>query len=665
MYYYQCTLTVIKKHQLTLAEMINIILNETIPCNFFVITFSDLHSSRKSTLIRDYLGKVTYTIEMPSKFKYTYDERGLSVYNATLLKQWPNNAKYLWFAPEKALKEAVSCGSAILRMSLHYGYKLQVLSDDAVFKDQVLDSYLKCVCSNLKEIIQGSHELQQILSSAAIHINIIDNDTRKGAREFHSLISHHLSSNLHIAWLTMNDIKELDIPLIQRQKRQRQIDFVVVEARIRSIIYAAALHSQISEIPVTFIIVCSKNNTTSDRDKAKNTLLKAIRNEVKKLNLQLQEPTILVLDPSSSDDMKKLNQELDKRVNAQFLAKRHIKLSWLFLRSALSSSSEDVVISYSKLKNIAEKIGIKDREYEEFLETFTKFMSILYLPAFKPLQNVVILRPVEFINKLSTLFEMPKGFNGIYMMEQLNEKIPNKELADAIVNALCSLGLALKTTAGQVDTRTSPLENPNTLLIFIPLARGDTSHMHVSEKSKSSLFILFNTEIYLPIPDCQSFFASELLILKGSSLLTDKVSKPNIFKMLLQITHHEYNITLIFQSTYIEVIVENYVGRGDDVLGKILQSCKDALVRMSSILIKFSYKLALECLEQVQISPAGYIELPKRKLEFLPNKKLCHDCEETVSLLRKKWREVIQRVSHFYHDLYMSCYFCHRCMTMK
>ena len=665
MYYYQCTLTVIKKHQLTLAEMRNIILNETIPCNFFVITFSDLHSSRKSTLIRDYLGKATYTIEIPSKFKYTYDEKGLSVYNATLLKQWPNNAKYLWFAPEKALKEAVSCGSAILRMSLHYGYKLQVLSDDAVFKDQVLDSYLKCVCSNLKEIIQGSHELQQILSSAAIHISIIDNDTRKGAREFHSLISHHLSSNLHIAWLTMNDIKELDIPLIQRQKRQRQIDFIVVEARIRSIIYAAALHSQISEIPVTFIMMCSKNNTTSDRDKAKNTLLKAIRNEIKKLSLQLQEPTILVLDPSSSDDMKKLNHELDKMVNAQCLAKRHIKLSWLFLHSAILSSLDDVVISYSKLKNIAEKIGIKDREYEEFLETFTKFMSILYLPAFKPLQNVVILRPVEFINKLSTLFEMPKGFNGIYMMEQLNEKIPNKELADAIVNALCSLGLALKTTAGQVDMQTSPLKNPSTPLVFIPLARDDTSHMHIEKSSIASLFILFNTEINLPIPDCLSFFASELLTLKGSSLLTDEISKPNIFKILLHITHHDYIITFIFHGTYIEITVENYVGRDDDTLGKILQSCKDALDRMSSVLIKFTYKLALECLAQAQVSTAGYIDLSKKGFEFLPNKKLCHNCEVSANLLRKKWREVIQKVSRSYHDLYMSYYFCHRCMTMK
>ena len=638
--------------------MINIILNEVIPCNFFIITFFDLHSSRKSTLIRDYLEKVTYTIERSSTPKYICNEKGLSVYNATLLKQWPNN-EYLWFAQTKALKEAVSCGSAILQKSFHYGYKLQLPSDDApsyVFKNQILDSHLDFVRSNLKKIIQHSHELQQILSSAAIHINIIDNDTREGAREFLSLISHHLSNNLSITWLTMNDVKELDIPLIQRQKKQRQTN-LVVEAKIRSIIYAA---KETSEIPVTFIIMCSKDNTISERDKAKDTLLKAIKNEIKRLSLPLQEPTILVLDPSSSDDMKKLNRELDK--NAQCLARRHIKLSWLFLRSAVSSL-DNVVISYGKLKNIAEKIGIKDREYKEFLETFTKFMSILYLPTFKPLQNVVILRPVEFVNKLSILFEKSKGFNGIYNMEQIKEKFPNKELADAIVNALCSLGLALETTAEQVDKRTSALKDPSTPLVFIPLARGDTSHMHILGKSSiASLFILFNTESNLPIPDCQSSFASELLALRGSSLVTSEVYNPNIFKILLQITGHDYEIIFIFQGTYIEVIVENYVGRGDNVLGKIVQSCKDALVRMSSVLVKFSYKLALECLGPVQISTAGYIDLSKKKFEFLLNKRLCHDCEVSAILLRKKWRDVIQKVSHSYHDLYMSYKFYHRCM---
>ena len=89
----------------------------------------------KSTLTRDYLGKAgDIQIEIPSRFKYTYNEKGLSVYNATLLKQWPNNAKYLWFAPEKALNVAVSCGSAILCMSLQGTY-IEVIVENYVGRD--------------------------------------------------------------------------------------------------------------------------------------------------------------------------------------------------------------------------------------------------------------------------------------------------------------------------------------------------------------------------------------------------------------------------------------------------------------------------------------------------------------------------------------------------
>ena len=611
--------------------MISIILYESIPCNLFFISFFDLHSSRKSTLIRDCLEMVTSTP------KYTCNERGLSIYNATLLKQWPNN-EYLWFAPTKTLKEAVSCGSAILRMSFHYGCELQELSDDApndVFKDQILDSHLNFVCSNLKEIVRYSHDFQQI--SAAVHINIIDNDTRKGAREFLSLISHHLSNNLHITWLTMNDVKESKT----KQKRFRHTLGVDLESKIQSTIhYAAEIHSQ---SPVIFIIMCSISDTTSERDEAKETLLKAIKNEIKRLSLhQLQQPTILVLDQFSSDDMKKLNHELEKIVNAQCLAKKYIKLSWLFLHSAVSAL-KDVVISYSKLKDIAEKIGIKDREYDEFLQTFTKFMSILHLPAFKPLQDVVILHPVEFINKLSTLFKMPKDFNGIYNMEQLNKKIPDKELADAIVNALCSLGLALKTTGDKVDKRTSALKDPDTHLVFIPLARSGP----IIERSyTTSLFIVLDTKVSLP--DCQSFFVSQLLALKGSSLLTGEVYQPNIFKILVQTPHHDYIVAFIFQGTYIEVVMEDYSVRGD-VFGKILQSCKEALVRMSSVQ---TYKLALECLGPAQVSTAEYIDPAKREFEFFnPNIKLCHHCEASTSPLRKKWKEVVQKVRYPCHNL--------------
>lgn len=629
-----------------MTKLKEIISNETISCNFFLVNFL---GPEKSTLILNFLKNALYAIPHWLKPLSTleHNEKGLSVYNVTLVQHEHDN-ECLWLAPTKVLNEARSCGSAILHMGiLHcYDIELQFKGTSDVFGERILDGHLDLVCKNMEQIIQYNYELQQILSSEAFHINILDNGFGKGAMEFVTLIFHHTSNNLGFICLTMNDVKELEKSFHERQKDTTgNLPAVRKELRISHFLQHAA--EMFFKSPITFIIICSEQDSINDRKKAEEILYQAIEKETAWLELESFQASVLVLDLSSFDDMKKLNQALDKEVKAQCQVKRNVKLSWIFLHSALSSSS-DVIISYSKLKDIAEKLNIKEIEYKEFLETFTKFMSILYLPTFKPLEDFVILRPVEFINKLSTLFRTPGGkeFNGIYTMEQLIETFANKELTDVIVSTLNTFGLALETKSDKVDKRTSELCHPPISLIFIPLARS--GHISVSEKLfLTSLFILFNSKT--PLPDCQSFFASELLKLRGSSLLTGSNYKyqPNVFKILIQTTRQECIISFIWQGTYIEVAID-YDELTSELLNKVLQCCREALAKMSSILRKFSYKFALKCVTPDQKSTTNYIDPAKRVFEVFPKNQLCHHCEALSSPLRKKWKEVLQKVSQSY-----------------
>ncbi|XP_019860337.1 PREDICTED: uncharacterized protein LOC109588633 [Amphimedon queenslandica] len=413
------------------------------------------------------------------------------------------------------------------------------------------------------------------------------------------------------------------------------------ESQISCIIHQAVeIQSQSSEVPIKFIIACSDKDTKGHRDEAKRLLLKAINKETARLSEPLQ-VSVLVLDPSSSDDMKKLNIALDMNLP---LARRYIKLSWLFLRDALNDIDE-IVIPYNKLKEIAGKLNIQEMELKEFLETFTKFMSILYLPGIKSLENVVILRPVEFINTMSSLFKTPddRDFDGVYTMDQLNKMIPNKKLADTVTKALCSVGLAIKTTIDKVNIRTSELKNPKAPLLFVPLARSG----QVLEKCHvTSLFIVFNSKVIQP--DCQSFFISELLKLAGSSLQSgsDYHYHLNVFKILLVILRQDYYFSIIFRGTSIDVVMENY-GDSNDVFKTIIICCKEALSKMSSIRKNFSYKLALSCLTPRPTFHAAddYIDPAKRIFDYLlPNTKLCYHCERSDSPLRKKWKDAIQKI---------------------
>lgn len=598
-----------------------------VPCNFFLTTLQGLPHSENSNLIPNFLKCVGVDT-------FKNNKSCLSMHSVALLRKRPVD-DYFWFALTEL--KAMWCGSAVFRKAILCEYDIKMTYNNApnrAFDEEVLDDHLNDVYQHLKKITESNnYKFQQLLSLGVIHMNILDNsDTNKGVKEFLTLISQHLNYNLGIIGLSMDIIAELNTPTLMFQ-----------ESRISCIIrQAMEIQSQSSEVPIKFIITCTEEDTKGHRDEAKKILREAVTKETARLGLQPLQVSILVLDPSSPDDMKKLSIALDMKLPS---ARRYIKLSWLFLRDALNNINE-IVISYDELKDVAGKLNIQEMELKEFLETFTKFMNILYLPGIKSLQDVVILRPVEFINTISSLFKIPgdRDFDGAYTMDQLNKKITNNELLlDTVTKALCSVGLAIKTTSGRVNIRTSELRDPKAPLLFVPLARSG----QVLEKCHiTSLCIVFNSKLCQP--DCQSFFIFEFLKLTGSSLLSgpDYDYHPNVFKILLVILRQDYHFSIIFRGTSIDVIMKDY-GDSGEVFKTILLCCKEALSKMSSICKKFSYKLALPCLTPAFNAADGYIDPAKRVFHvLLLNTNLCYHCKLSDSPLRKKWKEVVQKVRY-------------------
>ena len=618
-YYYSYLET--RNLEISFPKMKDTILHETIPCNLFLIAFLGLPFSEKSILVHNFLKESAYTIPNDPNPLSTieYNERGLSVYNITLMQY--NSDKYLWFTLTKEFKEAHPCSSAILNMSFFHDCSLNIVFNrDAnhIFQDKILDAHFDLVCKSLQQIdlTQCNYELQHILSSRMIDMNIIDAGTNVGVMKFLNCIFYHLSYNLGFVCLSLNDV-------LNRSPKSANILAIILDA--------LKMHS--SEAPFIFIIICSERDTESDRKIAKNMLLEEVTNINRKLSLQPFKTTALVLDPYSLKDMKKLKNELDEEISKQCISRRDIKLSWLFLRSALCSSSQDIVISYEKLKDIAEKLGIKGTEFKEFLEFFSKFMSILYFPSFKPLQNVVILRPVEFINKLSFLLDGKAKFNGIYTIEHINEIIPDKELANIIIDVLCSFGLAMKTTSDKVG------QVGRSSLIFLPLARSGQI-LEKSTTTTTSLFIFYESK--LTLPDCQCYFASQLLTHSQGTGIEESVLQvgsehQNIFKIFLRTTQYqEYTFPFIFHDGYIEVAWATLKSNVElKVLEYIFNCCSEALSKITNTIKDFSYKLALKC-------------VAKKEFEFFPQSKLswCDQCKKTPSIPQRKiWKELIEKVS--------------------
>lgn len=260
-------------------------------------------------------------------------------------------------------------------------------------------------------------------------------------------------------------------------------------------------------------------------------------------------------------------------------SKKGMPLSWIILRSAFYYHKEIVTISYSELQEIAGEMGINKVEYKHFLDSFTKCRSILYLPQIQPLKDIIILQPHCFINVLSYFFEVPQTakqstFNGIYTQSQLDQTITSeneRNLQGVIKNLLCFLGLATEVHKDKIDgakCRTAAGEEQPVL--FIPLARNGP---HLFDKTSSdSLFIKYTGDIP---PDFQGMFGTELLSIPKLTIIGS--TEVNVAKFMLVKQTSTFSFSLIFHSTHIEVLIENYKEIGD-TLSMILRCCIRALM---------------------------------------------------------------------------------------
>ena len=108
----------------------------------------------------------------------------------------------------------------------------------------------------------------------------------------------------------------------------------------------------------------------------------------------------------AEDEQKftKLKTDIDKHVASE--KQKDIPLSWYFLRSAFFKTGK-LYIKTADLQDIAKECKIIDDKFEEFLETFTGFGSIIHIPV---LRKYVILNPPDFFHKLTELY-YPR-FNG-------------------------------------------------------------------------------------------------------------------------------------------------------------------------------------------------------------------------------------------------------------
>ena len=605
----------------------------------------------------------------------TDEKHGLSHYGVSVLGR--NSDESMWWMPStQRSMHTFACSAAILHDSLLQGQQIELdqsaISGDVlkIFDNDTLNRHLNRVYCDMDRTLRRtdiSPELKRVVSSGVVFGNIFDVGFSKGVYNFLSLIASYAHRQLGFFVVSIDDIDiyklqekpNLSFPGYNKEKplmeRGSKISYMLQ--------FAAATHLAVPKTPlqspaVAFIISSNKSLSPEKKEAAKETLGHALSSEAQRLELPKNiVNNILVLNPDDDSDLQQLKLWFENMVKNGTL-RENVKLSWIFLRS-LFYFTDRMFISKDELEAYALELDIKSDEYLEFLQTFTEFASIFYIPDIAPLKNTIILQPVKFVNLLCRLFYPPKGseeavFDGLFSEQQVIELL-SKEAREVIVPTLCSLGLAAEVHSNklqQVKKERRPRAYSDTLvshfsaslsdsrpsLLFVPSARR--GNLRAQQTSYNSLFIVYDYK-FTP-PDVQGLFTQRLLTL--SNVLFISTSEVNVVKFVITSKAREYELQVIFHSTYLELIIEYHdKSELDSVCKKILQCCKRALDTICKMIKDLSYRFALVCLQPIKLQEGHHV---KTNYEMLPSKQLCHSCEATKSPLRKCWNENILEVSY-------------------
>ena len=90
------------------------------------------------------------------------------------------------------------------------------------------------------------------------------------------------------------------------------------------------------------------------------------------------------------EQVKDIGRKIQSLIKNRYYSKVNIPLSWIMLRSLVtaleSGDSKEIIMRKEFIVEQAEYFKMDQEEVEKFLNTFTDFGSILYMPQFESLR---------------------------------------------------------------------------------------------------------------------------------------------------------------------------------------------------------------------------------------------------------------------------------------
>ena len=333
------------------------------------------------------------------------------------------------------------------------------------FKNEDLNGHLKNVMDDLhKAKCCKFTEWDQSHTSGLALINIWD----LGLNKIPTYVLSHLAGHLYNShvWMFLDLLRDVDhlyevpdIPDNRYDKSRNDKELIMRwRSRIRYLLRFAKLASKkkdergrqnVSNIVTSY--------TGSEEIEGHMIKLKEAVDTVSK-QLELQD----LIDTEDikafhHQDIEPLYQLFEKIIRAGLDNTEDVPLSFIFLRGMFYDKG--LYIKKDELREISKELNIDDKDFEWFCRLFTSFGSIIDVSLIDSTSNLIILKPVQFLNKFNELFYYSPG-GTIVTSHGLVSKATSEEIfendAHVFMSFLKSLRIATEISQKQANIPTEP-----------------------------------------------------------------------------------------------------------------------------------------------------------------------------------------------------------------
>ena len=385
------------------------------------------------------------------------------------------------------------------------------------FSNQSLNKHFMLVMNDLHKANQAKHcefiEWDKSHTCGLVPINIWD----IGLNKIPTYVLSHLAGHLYNShvWLFLDLLRDADhlyevpdIPDNQYDESRNDKELIMRwRSRIRYLLRFAKLASMKNGRRQNLCHIVTSYTGSEEIEGLENKLKEAVDTVSKQLELQELIDTEDI-KAFHHQKIEPLYQLFEKIIRAGLDNTENVPLSFVFLRGMFYD--KDLYIKKDELREISKELNIDGEIFEDFCRLFTSFGSIIDVSLIDPTSNLIILKPVQFLNEFDKLFYYSPG-GTIVTSHGLVSKAISEEIfgndAHVFMSFLKSLRIATEISPKQVNIPTEECSYyvPNVCSSPALLQCNSTAlHLvHDMNISLSHFKVSFTTEFLSSYPEAQ------------------------------------------------------------------------------------------------------------------------------------------------------------------